>query len=63
MMIGGTTNTSLWCLPRYYESLTGLQETFSGTTKVKLIFILIQLSEMQMMGRNEHFFENTDKVS
>ena len=26
-------NTSLWCLQRFYEGLTGLHKTFRGTTK------------------------------
>ena len=43
--------TSLWCLKRFYEGLYGLGKTFWGTTKkcekkFKLIFILIQFSEM-----------------
>ena len=46
-------HTSLWCLKRFYEGLKGLHRTFRGTAKkrentnFKLIFISIQLSEMQ----------------
>ena len=46
--------TSLRCLKRFYD---GLHKTFRGITKrcenkyFKLIFILIQLSEMHMAGK------------
>ena len=50
-------HTSLWCLKRFCEGLKGLYKTFWDTTKkcenknLSLIFILIQLSEMNGAGR------------
>ena len=45
--------TFLWCLKRFYE---GLHQTFWGNTqkcekKFKLVFILVQHSEMHVAGR------------
>ena len=42
--------TCLWCLKRFYEGLKGLHKTLEGTIK-KLIFILIQLTEMHDAGK------------
>ena len=50
-------HTSLWCLKRFYEGLKDVYKTFWRTTKecenkkIKLIFILIQLSEIPRVGR------------
>ena len=41
---------SLWCLKRFYEGLKGLHKTFKASQRsvkiFKLVFTLIQLSEM-----------------
>ena len=55
---------SFWCLKRFYEGLKGLHKTFSGTTKkcgntkINLIFISIQISEMHGTGRVKRFVKD-----
>ena len=47
--------TFLWCLQRFNEGLKGLYKTFWSTTKKRknknLIFVSIEFSEMQGVGR------------
>ena len=50
-------HSSLWCLKRFYEGLKDIRKTFWGITKkcedenLSLFFILLQLSEMHLVGR------------
>ena len=57
---------SLWYLKRIYEGMSGLHKTFCGTIKkceiknFQLIFILIQLSENQGVGRVKYFILSSE---